>query len=413
MKILFVSPDPLRISVPVKGVPTLFLLWEALERRGHQVLYYGPVLGDHPNNKVYSKVSLLRLKIPNDLLISTFAHGRQVDTFFKKYKNRILANFSWALYLLCGLSKARRIINVVQKVDLVYGVHLPSAPVAKYLAARFGSPCVQRLFGVQHLYRDIQTLKGKFRRVRELLAFRFRSDCYIITNDGTNGDKVARWMGISSKHISYLTNGVRKDWYWPDKRQDLRQKLSIEKDRTVILTVGRLSLEKRTDRALTALQRVSEVGLQYLFLIIGDGPERDKLQLLAQQLGLKDRVKFVGAVGWEQIPHYLNVADIFVSTQDLANLSNTLLEAMACGKCVVTIDIGNYEGILKDGDNCRIAPLPYESSLAKIFIELIPNRGLQKELGSRAREFSVKHLFSWEERIQKEIELLEGIVGRY
>ena len=75
-------------------------------------------------------------------------------------------------------------------------------------------------------------------------------------------------------------------------------------------------------------------------LIVGDGPERKNLEFLVSKLGLNPYIIFIGSIPHYEIHQYFNIADLFVSLYELFNAGNPLLEALAYGKCIVTINNG-------------------------------------------------------------------------
>lgn len=136
----------------------------------------------------------------------------------------------------------------------------------------------------------------------------------------------------------------------PERVVQLRSELGYTLETPVMMTLSRLASEKRIDQVLSVFPALVKAvpGLQ--FMIVGDGPEREELEALAQSLGVKDAVKFVGEVKHDQISPYYQLANLFVSSSDTETQGLTYIEAMAAGlKC--TVRSGEYtDHIFDDPD---------------------------------------------------------------
>ncbi len=113
---------------------------------------------------------------------------------------------------------------------------------------------------------------------------------------------------------------------------------------------------KRVDRAVRALPHVRRELPEALLIILGDGEETANLERLARELGVADAVRFEGAVPQEDVRRYLWAADVFLSLNDLSNVGNPLLEAMACAKPIVTLDNGATGELIRDGETGSCCP---------------------------------------------------------
>ncbi|GEL13215.1 glycosyltransferase [Lapidilactobacillus concavus DSM 17758] len=136
----------------------------------------------------------------------------------------------------------------------------------------------------------------------------------------------------------------------PERVVQLRSELGYTLETPVMMTLSRLASEKRIDQVLSVFPALVKAvpGLQ--FMIVGDGPEREELEALAQSLGVKDAVKFVGEVKHDQISPYYQLANLFVSSSDTETQGLTYIEAIAAGlKC--TVRSGEYtDHIFDDPD---------------------------------------------------------------
>ncbi len=248
----------------------------------------------------------------------------------------------------------------------------------------------------------------------DILSLRAPCDCIVMTNDGTRGDEVLRYFGITEHKIRFWLNGVDKEIYRPDfDKASFRQKWNIPSEDRIVLTVSRLANWKRVDRLLQAVPQVVNEMEKVKFLIVGDGPERHNLELMVAGLSISKYVKFTGFLNQQEVCECMNAADLFVSFYDVSNLCNPVLEAMACGKCVVSLDDDSLEEIIRDGENgILVKPSSVEEDLPGILVGLLEDDQKRLHLGKKAQEFALRNFDTWDERVEKEIRLIEEVACR-
>ena len=160
-------------------------------------------------------------------------------------------------------------------------------------------------------------------------------------------------MGVPSARILSLPNGVDLAAYRPadpTERGLLRERLGLPRDRCLAVFVGRLHPVKDVDTVLAATARVPELALA----VVGDGPERARLEGMAERLGIAARVTFTGQSA--AVPDILRASDLFLLSSRGEGMSNALLEAMACGlPCLVSGSVGGARELLGDGRGMLLA----------------------------------------------------------
>ncbi|MBF0627972.1 MAG: glycosyltransferase family 4 protein [Magnetococcales bacterium] len=160
--------------------------------------------------------------------------------------------------------------------------------------------------------------------LKKMIAFTARRADGLITVS-TALKQVLTGMGIADSRVTVLRNGVDLERFAPVDREAARARLGWR--RPTILSVGFLIERKGHDLILRALQALPELDLA----IIGDGPLRERLPALARELGVAERVHFVGAVAQDQLKDYYSAGEALVLASDREGWANVLLEAMACG----------------------------------------------------------------------------------
>lgn len=188
-------------------------------------------------------------------------------------------------------------------------------------------------------------------------------------------------------------------------RIEIRRQLGWQSDQLVLATVGRLAEVKRIDLQLHALQAIPAARL----IIVGDGPERGRLEVLRDQLSFANRVKFLGALPHEEALRIIRAADIFLLSSRTEGLSHVLLEAMSLGTpCIATSVGGNIE-LITDGLNGLLVPFGDISVLQKAICELIESPERRAQIVQAA--YTSLDGLSWEHLVDQTEALLKEVAG--
>jgi glycosyltransferase involved in cell wall biosynthesis len=254
------------------------------------------------------------------------------------------------------------------------------------------------------------------RKGEEIAALRMPADLTIMTNDGTQGDRaIRRLRGTMPSSLRFWRNGLDVDMWHPaavDERKSARSLLGIHEDQIAVLAVSRLARWKRVDRVIRAVAAARQRLPNLLLLIVGDGEEQTALQHLTCELNLQDAVRFEGALPQHSLPRYYHAADIFVSTNELSNVGNPLLEAMACGKAIITLNNGSTSELVKSGVTGILLDegLPPDAIGCEL-ARLAGDVGGRQELETGASRFAADHFWSWEARMAAELRGVEALAG--
>jgi len=349
-------------------------------------------------------------------------HNIQIKpSFFKRYEHirtfgvglifRILNHLSAnAKFVRCAAS----LIKSLEGETLFYAYEIFGVKAAVKLAKRFKLPVVSRFQGTI-LSQYSSNAYYRLRKYPHFQALSEKTNLVIMTDDGTQGDRVLKELKNNSPML-FLKNGLDlmeknvADMYSAFDRDAFRAKLGIMPEHTMLLTVSRLVPWKKVERALEGFAASKEENA-YL-VIVGDGESKSKLRSLAEKLGVADRVVFTGAVLHEEVYNYMMACDIFLSLYDLSNVGNPLLEAMTLGKCIVTLDVGDTAKIIKNRENGILLNYQTLSSLGDVISELTHNVDLRHSLGRGAASYSKANYYSWEKRMNIEIESITNLMRK-
>jgi glycosyltransferase involved in cell wall biosynthesis len=124
----------------------------------------------------------------------------------------------------------------------------------------------------------------------------------------------------------------------------------------------------------------------------GDG-SLQATQQVAEELAVADRIRFTGGVPKESVPDHLCEADILINTTNVDNTPTTVLEAMACGLCVVSTDVGGVPYLVSSGENALLVPPREPEKMAAAVRQILSTPELAASLSDQAREFAGQ--FDW------------------
>jgi glycosyltransferase involved in cell wall biosynthesis len=283
------------------------------------------------------------------------------------------------------------------------------APVARKVAQECQVPNVTRLFGC------FLRLDDRFRFLAnypEIVAYRTPADLMIVTNDGSQGDRAARQLGFPLDRFVYLRNGLDFSRFCPGPSSpQIREQLGIGPDQPLLITVTRLALEKKLERAIDAMPRLLERVPGAVLALVGDGPERARLVDQVAHRGLAHAVRFPGAVEHGRLPEWYRTADLVLSLLDRTNASNPVFETMACARLPVALDSGQTRDLIEHGKNGIVVTSGELPRLGDILADLIQDAERRERLAQAAGKHIRELLVTVEERLAYEVDLLEAVAA--
>lgn len=411
-----------------KGAPTLERTLRAYGEAGHQIdavvpdiganhFYRGRGRDEAPESRPeianvqfhpFHMPSLRDLPLPGDLP----APVEKLDQ-----KVRFATVFPWLA--------AKRADQLLRgdgvKYDLIYAYEAHAVLAARLLRRRgVRLPLIARYQGTV-MYPALKDTLLYYRRYEEVLALKTPADLIIMTDDGTQGDEVLAKLNPTSKgRVRFWRNGLDLARLTPataDDRAKARAALGVPDDAFVMLTASRLATWKRVDRAIRAMPRVRSWVPGALLLVVGDGEERARLEALAASLGVSDSVRFAGAVPQGDVMSYMHASDVFLAVADLSNVGNPLLEAMACGMCVVAVDAGDTRDLIVDGRTGRLVDnsqrsgfvKTLEERLADLLVALAADPEQRARLAAAAAMHASEHFWTWDQRMAAEVEAVTAV----
>lgn len=258
---------------------------------------------------------------------------------------------------------------------------VPSGFVAFLLNIFFHVPFIVLLRGADVPFWDPRwKLLDRFILCR-LSPYIWKKACRVYANSA--GLKALAHKVWPDGTVGILYNGVDTEIFKPPQQSNARKS-------PVILSVGRLIPRKGFHDLIEALHELTYHDFE--LWIVGDGPERDRLTALAFDYGLTERVKFWGIQSQEQLASLYKQSDIYCLPSLNEGMSNTILEAMACGLPIVTTEVSGSSELVKD--NGFLVRPGDKKALGKRLSQLLANDELRRSMGRLSRKRA--ETFSWE-----------------
>jgi glycosyltransferase involved in cell wall biosynthesis len=230
----------------------------------------------------------------------------------------------------------------------------------------------------------------------------------VIAVSGETRQAILR-CGVADNRVVVIHNAIVTDDYDPAKqfRGAFRQRLGLPADALLIGYVGRLSAEKGQRDFLIAAAEISGAYPSARFAFVGDGPDKEHLEQLAAELGIRDRVVFAGHLT-DVRPAYRDF-DLFALTSHTEGFPNVVLEALCMDTPVLATDVGGTREVVHDGETGILIPSKQPAAIAHGLRRLIdaPNRA--RDL-ARAGKQLVFDQFSFTARVRKEEALYRELV---
>lgn len=224
--------------------------------------------------------------------------------------------------------------RTLRPINVVFCGHLFMVPLAASLAKLIGA----RLWVQVHGFEAWRELSMLHRQSVESAAL-------VTSVSRYTRQRLMEWVRIEPYRVKVLPNTVDGRFHSGPKPSYLLQRHALNNTK-VLLTVSRLTSWDRYkghDRVIRTLPRVLRQWPDTIYLIVGDGDDRQRLEALAKEFDVSHKVHFTGTVTQEELPDYFRLADVFVMPSTGEGFGIVFLEAMASGLHVIG---GNQDGSL-------------------------------------------------------------------
>ena len=254
------------------------------------------------------------------------------------------------------------------------------AVAARYL---LGGRCLVKMRTGRYSY-ERRYASGIARR--QFVTLLRLADCVQVVSSEVEG--LMRDLGVPPSRVVRLPNAVDTTVFRPaslEEKSTARKRIGVPAKKTIMLWVGRLVPIKGLDLLLRAWALLSEQERAgALLVVVGEGPERDKLLEMITRLGLPDSVCLVGSQ--QTVRDYYWAADLFVLPSRTEGLSGALIEAMACGLPVIASNIGGATDMVEEDKNGVLFVSEDYHQLAQKLAAMMAMPDRWAEMGRQARQ---------------------------
>lgn len=309
---------------------SVFLLKKELEKKGHNVYVITTKTPDAPTNEkgVYRLPSKSVSFVPERRL--GMFYSPKVARKIRKMKLDIIhTNTEFSIGIFGRIMAHELFVPVVHTYHTIYEDY--THYVKKYISKENRAKKIAKMYS-KFSVRGAEELIVPTKKVAELM------EKYGVKPD----------INVVPTGIDLSRFGVRDSI---EQKNALKESLGIPLEHQVILYLGRVSEEKNIDEVMEYTDRYMDSRERVSFLVVGDGPYRATLEKNGKNMTHQKQMYFVGAKPWDEIMHYYQLADVFVSASTSETQGLTYIEALASGIPVVAKKDPCLDGVLLDGYN--------------------------------------------------------------
>ena len=278
--------------------------------------------------------------------------------------------------------------------DVVHSHYWLSGLATTLLARRWGIPHVTTFHTLAEIKKRARAGEDEpeERSVGEERVIRTADAIVAFSRHESNA--MVRFYDAGPDKIEVIPCGVDVDLFRPVDRREARQKLGIGED-GVVLFVGRLEPLKGVDILLRAVAQLERADTTKTVIVGGDQADAEmaRLRALCSDLGIAERVSFLGRMAQQELPLYYSAADVSVIPSYYESFGLVALESMACGTPVIASRVGGLPTIVKDGLNGYLVPWRCPEPFADGLDVLLGNAAIRQAMSDASRQTALS--MSW------------------
>lgn len=241
-----------------------------------------------------------------------------------------------------------------------------------------------------------------------------KADKIVVISDAIKKDLIKR--GISYEKIVMLPNAVDINKFSPQPKSIKIEKKYNLNNKKIIMYLGKFQPWEQLDKLVKIFAKIKERQNNVKLLLVGDGPDRKKIEKIIKEYNLTKDVTITGFVPFSDVPKYYSVCDVFVMVRPATpHLDKTTpikpFEAMSMGKVVISTDIGGMREIIEDGKTGFLVSHSMDAIVDKT-IEVLNNPQLREEIGANARRY-VKENRDWKAIINNLDDVYEEVIKKH
>lgn len=281
------------------------------------------------------------------------------------------------------LMLANKIAEVAleHSIDVWHAHYAIPFAVASLLARDMTPP--ERHFGlVTTLHGTDITLVGTDSSFRRITKYSMEKSCAVTA--------VSNWLSEETMREFNLEKPVRTIYNFIDPEKfnapPVARHCLSEGDEKIVMHISNFRAVKRVTDVVRAFRKILD-HVDARLLMVGEGPERMASVRVAKQLGIEDRVRYLG--NYEEIQNILPCADLVFQPSEHESFGLVALEAMACRVPVLATDSGGVREVVTHGEHGYLTEVGDIEAMARYGVEILTNPFLAAEMGRKGREAAV------------------------
>jgi glycosyltransferase involved in cell wall biosynthesis len=255
------------------------------------------------------------------------------------------------------------------RFDLIYCAHINHVPLAWLLSKLTGAPWALCLYGYEGWQRTGRSLVDRLTPKAD----------HIISLSQLTLDRFLKIWPVDPARCTVVPNAIHLEEFAAGPKNPALEARYCLAGKRVLMTFGRMDPREQAkgfDRVIALLPRLSETVPNIAYLACGDGGDRPRLEALAEEAGVRDRVVFAGMIDEAEKADHYRLADLYVMPSKYEGFGFVFLEAMACGIPVVASTIDGGREAVRLGEIGQMVD-PYDAdALAQAIL-----RGLEQPRG--------------------------------
>jgi phosphoheptose isomerase len=306
-----------------------------------------------------------------------------------------------------------------ERYDLLHANFFLSGYVAAELKRRLEIPFVITFHALGRIRVIHQGEADEFPEERGAIEDRIVDEALaIIAECPEEKAQLVEYYGAEPERISLIPGGVDPAVFWPIERKRARKVLGLPDDGPLVLQLGRMVPRKGVENVIRGLAHlVEDHGIPARVVVVGGEvetpdpeltPEIGRLQRVAEEVGVADRVIFTGSRRRDVLRYYYSAADIFVSTPWYEPFGITPLESMACATPVIGARVGGIQYTVVDGETGYLVPARDPTALAQRMADLLTDPEKLRLFGQNGLERAGR-VFTWQAVAKQTAELYERV----
>jgi glycosyltransferase involved in cell wall biosynthesis len=224
----------------------------------------------------------------------------------------------------------------------------------------------------------------------------------IVTISKYSLEKIENYYGVDAAKVRIVPNGVDPEKFKPvaeTDREGGRRRFGLGSE-PCVLFVGSLIPRKGLPFLVEAAEKIVKEYSGTKFVIVGEGPLKNRLLSNLETANLSGNFTFLGNVKGDMLPALYNCADVFALPSIQEGQGIVLLEAQASAKPVVAFDVGGVNEAVRNGETGLLVKRGSSEELADALLKLLSDKALREKMGANGRRFVIEN-FTWDICAQK------------